>query len=85
MVSHLHVIGGGLAGLSCAVEARRLGASVTVYEAAPRAGGRCRSVDDPVLRRRIDNGSHLLLSGNVHALAYLDCIGGRDGLHSALV
>ncbi len=83
LVGHLHIIGGGLAGLSCAVEARRRGAGVTVYEAAPRAGGRCRSVDDPVLHRRIDNGSHLVLSGNVHALAYLERIGGRDGLQAA--
>ncbi|MEX2642038.1 MAG: hydroxysqualene dehydroxylase HpnE [Acetobacterales bacterium] len=77
-MTHLHIVGAGLAGLACAVEARSLGARVTLYEASARAGGRCRSVDDPRLQRRIDNGNHLLLGGNDHALAYLERIGGRD-------
>ena len=54
------VIGAGWAGLAAALRLRDLGAHVTVFEAAPIAGGRARSVDD-VNMGRIDNGQHLLL------------------------
>jgi oxygen-dependent protoporphyrinogen oxidase len=37
---HVAVVGGGVAGLSAAVEAVRLGARVTVLESSPRLGGK---------------------------------------------
>ena len=40
------------------------GVAVTLYEAAGQAGGRCRSYYDPALDQVIDNGNHLVLSGN---------------------
>jgi hydroxysqualene dehydroxylase len=52
-----------------------------VHEAASFAGGRCRSYLDPTLGVVIDNGNHLLLSGNHEALDYLDRIGARETLH----
>ena len=39
-----------------------------VYEATSQAGGRCRSYHDPALDMTIDNGNHLVLSGNRAAL-----------------
>ena len=42
-----------------------------MHEAAAQAGGRCRSYYDPALGMAIDNGNHLLLSGNRAALDYL--------------
>ncbi|GAA0590513.1 FAD-dependent oxidoreductase [Caenispirillum bisanense] len=72
----LHVIGAGMAGLACAVEAVRRGLAVTVHEAAPAAGGRCRSFDDPILGRRLDNGSHLMLAANAATRALLETTGG---------
>ncbi|MFX4929744.1 FAD-dependent oxidoreductase, partial [Acinetobacter baumannii] len=48
---------------------------MTLYEAGAQAGGRCRSYVDEVLGCRIDNGNHLLLSGNNRARAYLATIG----------
>ena len=54
------------------------GRAVTVHEAGPAAGGRCRSYFDRELGCRIDNGNHLLLSGNAAAMRYLDRIGARD-------
>ncbi len=69
------VIGGGLAGLSAAVALAREGRSVTVVEGAAQAGGRCRSYVDPVLEMTLDNGNHLVLSGNAAAFEYLDTIG----------
>jgi len=76
----VHVIGAGLAGLSSAVRLAEAGRKVRVYEAAGHAGGRCRSYADNELGRRIDNGNHLLLSGNRAAHEYLQMIGAADSL-----
>jgi squalene-associated FAD-dependent desaturase len=77
-MSRIHVIGAGLAGLSAAVTATGLGREVTLYEATGAGGGRCRSYFDTELGIRLDNGNHLLLSGNEAALAYINEIGARD-------
>ena len=79
-MSHIHIVGAGLAGLSAAVALADSGRRVTLYEAGPAAGGRCRSYFDRELDCRIDNGNHLLLSGNLATMAYLDRIGARDAL-----
>ena len=76
----VHIIGGGLAGLASAVALRRGGVGVVVHEAARFAGGRCRSYFEPSLGISIDNGNHLVLSGNRAALAYLATIGAADKL-----
>ena len=78
----IHVVGAGLAGLSAALALSDGGRSVVIYEAAPTAGGRCRSYDDRELGILVDNGNHLLLSGNRDTFAYLDAIGARDRLDS---
>jgi len=77
---HIHVVGAGLAGLSAAVRLASHGLAVTVHEATNQAGGRCRSYYDSTLGMEIDNGNHLVLSGNKAALSYLDIIGARAGL-----
>ena len=71
----VHVVGAGVAGLSAAVRLADAGLRVIVHEAAQAAGGRCRSYFDQTLGLTIDNGNHLLLSGNRSALDYLDRIG----------
>ena len=73
----VHVIGAGLAGLSAATALAAAGHAVAVSEAAPQAGGRCRSYADAVTGLTIDNGNHLVLSGNDAVMAYLDRIGAR--------
>lgn len=75
-----HIVGAGLAGLSAALELTQGGRAVTLYEAGPAAGGRCRSYFDRELELTIDNGNHLLLSGNRDAFAYLRTIGSLDKL-----
>lgn len=72
---HAHIIGAGLAGLSAALALTNSGWAVTLYEAGPAAGGRCRSYFDRELGLTIDNGNHLLLSGNRAAFAYVGAIG----------
>ena len=76
----VHVVGAGLAGLSAAVHLARKGVAVEVSEAAAQAGGRCRSYFDPQLGLTIDNGNHLVLSGNTAVRAYLKAIGAADRL-----
>lgn len=69
-----------MAGLSAAVALAKWGVEVELHESAGHAGGRCRSYLDPQLNRRIDNGNHLMLSGNHAIQEYLADIGGAGGL-----
>ena len=75
-----HIVGAGLAGLSCAIKLAQAGRRVALYEAARMAGGRCRSFYDSTLDLTIDNGNHLLLSGNAAARDYTARIGAADAL-----
>ena len=74
------VIGAGLAGLSASVALAARGATVELIEAAPQAGGRCRSYFDATLGQVIDNGNHFVLSGNRATMGYLRTIGAEDDL-----
>ena len=76
----VHIIGAGLAGLAAAVRLTGGPRDVVLHEAARHAGGRCRSYFDPALGITIDNGNHLLLSGNSDARNYLAAIGAEDQL-----
>ena len=80
MTQTIHIIGAGLAGLSAAVRLTARGVKVAVYEANAQAGGRCRTYHDHGLGLMIDNGNHLLLSGNHAAQSYLREIGSEDRL-----
>ena len=82
MIRTVHIVGAGLAGLSAAVTLAKTGVSVHIHEAAGHAGGRCRSLHDPILDRLIDNGNHLVMAGNRATFSYLDAIGARDRLVS---
>lgn len=76
----VHIIGAGLSGLSAAVRLAERGVRTIVYDAAGHAGGRCRSFYDKTLDRVIDNGNHLIMSANRHALDYLERIGSKEPL-----
>ena len=79
-MSTVHVVGAGLAGLAASLGLAEAGLSVRLYEASPHAGGRCRSYFDQSLGCRIDNGNHLLISGNAAAMDYLRRIDALDTL-----
>jgi hydroxysqualene dehydroxylase len=76
--ARVHVVGAGLAGLSAAVTLAGRGVPVVLSDAARQAGGRCRSYHDGVLDMEIDNGNHLVLSGNPAVGRYLGAIGAAD-------
>lgn len=76
----VHIVGAGLSGLAAAVALGKAGVGARLYEAAAQAGGRCRSYHDRTLDRVIDNGNHLVLSGNRNALRYLQLVGAGDRL-----
>jgi len=80
MTAAVHIVGAGLSGLSTAVQLTKAGKNVFVYEAANHAGGRCRSYFDQTLKHRIDNGNHLVLSGNQAVAKYLGAVGATDSL-----
>jgi squalene-associated FAD-dependent desaturase len=75
-----HIIGAGMAGLAAACTLAEAGEPIILHESAKSAGGRCRSYFDPHLNCRIDNGNHLLLSGNEAAMAFLKRIGAETTL-----
>jgi hydroxysqualene dehydroxylase len=80
MPKTVHIVGAGISGLAAAVRLANAGCKVHVHEATQQAGGRCRSYFDAATNLTIDNGNHLLLSGNSHAIAYARSIGTEAGL-----
>ena len=72
------VVGGGWAGMACAVEATRAGHAVTVFEAARQWGGRARALpatlpDGTALL--LDNGQHILIGAYTETLALMARVG----------
>jgi len=59
LTRHIAIIGGGWAGLACAVELAAAGQKVCVFEAARQLGGRARRVD--AHGHALDNGQHILI------------------------
>jgi squalene-associated FAD-dependent desaturase len=80
MAGKIYVVGAGLAGLSAAVRLAGRGRSVVLIEGAAHVGGRCRSYEDATLGMTIDNGNHLVLSGNHATYGYLRAIGSEARL-----
>lgn len=69
------IAGAGLAGLSAAVALKQAGLAVRIADSAAQAGGRCRSYFDPQLGQMIDNGNHLVLSGNQAVARFRSAVG----------
>ncbi|HEU5265066.1 MAG TPA: FAD-dependent oxidoreductase, partial [Jatrophihabitans sp.] len=67
------VVGGGISGLAAAWYAVRAGASVTVLEAMPRAGGKLRV--EEVGGVPVDVGAEALLTARPEGVALLDEVG----------
>ena len=75
------VIGAGWAGCAAAVEATRLGHSVTLFESARVAGGRARRVDSSLNGQAmaLDNGQHILIGAYTETLRLMQTLGVDPG------
>jgi hydroxysqualene dehydroxylase len=80
MARTVHIIGAGLAGLAAAVKLARTPAKIVVHEATAYPGGRCRSYFDRAIGMTIDNGNHLVLSGNHAVQEFAGAIGSTNAL-----
>ena len=69
------IVGGGLAGITAALDCAAAGAQVTLLEVRPRLGGAAYSFDRDGLR--LDNGQHVFLRCCTSYLALLDRLGSR--------
>jgi len=67
------IVGGGWAGLACALKLAEAGYRPVVFESAPEPGGRARRA--LVEGHYRDNGQHLMLSGCVSLNSLLDAAG----------
>ncbi len=72
------IVGGGLAGLACAVALADRGVDVIVAERSHRLGGRAGSVLDAATGDLVDVGPHVLLTAYPNMLHLLDLLGTRD-------
>jgi 15-cis-phytoene desaturase len=77
MVRHVVIVGGGLAGLACAVALGDAGLRVTLIERGRSLGGRARSWVDAASGDTIDLGPHVLHSEYRNMLAFLERLGTR--------
>lgn len=78
-MARIHIIGGGLAGLSAAVFAHKAGANnIVIYDQSPKIGGRFRSIESPIGSH--DNGTHLLINAYENLWEFLALIGAQDQL-----
>ncbi|MBI3564995.1 MAG: FAD-dependent oxidoreductase [Elusimicrobia bacterium] len=73
------VLGGGFAGLACAVRLAEKGKKVVVLEKKPRLGGRAFSFADPAVGE-VDNGQHLFMGCYRATRRFLRTIGTEDRL-----
>jgi zeta-carotene desaturase len=69
------IIGGGLAGLSAAVELTSRGHSILLLEQKQHFGGRTYSFIHPETGDEVDNGQHLMMGCYHSTLKYLETIG----------
>ena len=80
MAHTVHIIGAGLAGLAAAVKLARTPVKIAVHEATAYPGGRCRSFFDRTIGMTIDNGNHLVLSGNHAVQEFAEAVGNAGAL-----
>lgn len=75
MARTVHIVGAGLAGLAAAVRLTGCAVRIVLHEATAHPGGRCRSYFDRGVGMEIDNGNHLVLSGNHSVIDFARAIG----------
>lgn len=74
-MKQLTIVGAGWAGLAAAVAATQAGWQVRLFEAAPLAGGRARSLQQNFAGKPLDNGQHVLIGAYRATLALMRSVG----------
>src|SRR5438045_6410914 len=69
------VVGGGLAGMACAVALESAGFDVTLLESRKSLGGRAGSFEDPQTGELLDNCQHVLLGCCTNLIDFYQRIG----------
>lgn len=77
------VFGGGVSGISAALEAGLEGFTPSLIEARSRLGGRAHSFVDPKWGVELDNGQHIVMGCYRSFLRLVDVLGKRDSLEFA--
>ncbi len=72
------IVGGGIAGLTCAVGLRNSGLRVVVIERDERLGGRAQNWTDKTTGDPVNIGPHIFLSEYPNMLKLMDVLGTRD-------
>ena len=72
------IVGGGLAGLSAALDLVEAGRQVALFERRPFAGGKAYSFEDPNHDVVLDNGQHITMRCCTEFQAFLERIGCAD-------
>lgn len=80
-LSPIFIVGGGWAGIACALELADAGVAVALYESARQPGGRARRVDWDGLA--IDNGQHLMVGAYRETLRMMARLGTLHHLQRA--
>ena len=83
MKKSIHIIGAGLAGLSCAINLlKEKNKKIILYEASSLFGGRCRSYNEKYFNCLLDNGNHLIIKAYKNTFSYLKNINAHTKLIS---
>lgn len=69
------IVGGGLAGLACASQLAAKGVRATIYEAASRVGGRCRSLRDGFPGQVVERGGEFIDTTHSSLRGYATALG----------
>ncbi len=75
------IVGGGIAGLTAAVELSQKGVNVCLVEEKSHLGGRAYSFVDPQSGDILDNGQHLIMGCYTSFLQFIKQIGAESKLH----
>jgi len=74
------VVGGGIAGLACALRLAEAGVRVTVLETRRKLGGRATSFTDPRTGEVLDNCQHVLMGCCTNLLDFYERLGVQDAI-----
>ncbi|MEI2689375.1 MAG: FAD-dependent oxidoreductase [Anaerolineae bacterium] len=75
---HIGIIGAGIAGLAAAYELNEAGHRVTIYEAAPQAGGLAAGFKAPHWDWSLEKFYHHWFASDQHMLGLIERLGWRD-------